>query len=171
MVLLFVYSMPTLWSDLGKPQFEYSLSLILLICLIFPGGKLPSFLSVSPVEWVLDGASLVILILLPSVLALSVIRGLITHGRQVLSEVIRAGTDIQLWEMPLSQLFVSIVLSVVAAPIPVLTCIHLYHQYVSDAGGLSPLPFVWLLGGILAVLVLFREIALFVFSQRKAAGV
>ncbi|ELY72299.1 hypothetical protein C487_18988 [Natrinema pallidum DSM 3751] len=104
-------------------------------------------------------------ILVPGLLALSVLVGMLAHGIRLSSTVLGSGNRIQPGDTAITRVLASIVLGTLAAFTLLWVVASLYIHYLADTGGVSPSIWALLFGGGLGVLVLLRAVFFQLFPE------
>lgn len=97
-------------------------------------------------------------ILVPGLLALSVLVGVLAHGIRLGSVVFGSADRIQPGDAAVTRIIVSIALGALATNTLWWAVASLFVHYLANAGGVSPTIWALLFGGILGVLVLVRAV-------------
>ncbi|WP_222914434.1 hypothetical protein [Natrinema sp. SYSU A 869] len=104
-------------------------------------------------------------ILVPGLLALSVLVGVLAHGIRLSSTVLGSGNRIQPGDTAVTRILASIVLGTLAAFTLLWAVVSLYIHYLAETGGVSPSIWALLFGGVLGALVLLRAVFFQLFPE------
>ncbi|MBZ6497018.1 hypothetical protein [Natrinema longum] len=107
-----------------------------------------------------------VIILVPGLLALSVLAGVLAHGIRLGSAVLGAGDRLQPSDTSVTRILASLVLGPLAVFTLWWALATLIVHYPAETGGVSPSIWALLFGGVLGALVLLRA----VFFQLFPAG-
>ncbi|ELY85371.1 hypothetical protein [Natrinema altunense] len=104
-------------------------------------------------------------ILVPGLLALSVLVGVLAHGIRFGSTVLGTGDRTQPGDTAASHILASVVLGTLAVFTLWWAVASLSVHYLADTGGVSPSIWALLFGGILGALVLARDVFVRLFPE------
>lgn len=116
-------------------------------------------------EPVLGSLWLQVTILVPGLLALSVLIGALAHGIRFSSTVLGFRDRIQPRDTAVSRILASVVLGILAVVTLWWAVASLYVHYLAETGGVSPSIWALLFGGVLGALVLVRAVFFELFPE------